>query len=113
VRTYEVVPLALASKDRKYDNTKCEFTYKNIEHEFPIDQEVLLTHPDEALCGSKAKVVGYTEKGENVKIEITHPLKKLTRQKLLKIVNTDEVFLDLRFVSEIIGNSSFYIRLQV
>lgn len=56
-------------------------------------------------------MIGHSEKGDSVKVEIVHPLKRLAKQKLLKIVNTDEVFLDLRFVSEIIGNIFILFRL--
>ena len=36
-------------------------------------------------------------------MKVTKPIKRVKKDKLFKIVNTDEVFLDLRFVSEIIG----------
>ncbi len=60
----------------------------------------MLTHADANVCGDKGKVVGYQDK--KVKVKITNKLKLIKPEKLDKIVNTDEVFLELRFVSEIV-----------
>lgn len=59
-----------------------------------------MTHADANLCGNKAKVIGYTDK--KVKVRVTHKLKMIKPEKLDKMVNTDEVFFELRFVAEVI-----------
>jgi len=56
-----------------------------------------LAHPSHDINGDRAKVIGYTDR--QVKVQITNKLKLIKPEKLDKIVNTDEIFLDLRFVS--------------
>lgn len=72
-KTYEIVPLAMVSKEKKYQTTKCDFRFKSLEEEFPLGTEVLLAHPSHDINGDKAKVVGYTDK--KVKVQITNKLK--------------------------------------
>ena len=86
-KTYEIVPLALVSKEKKYQITKSDFKFKSLQEEFPLGEEVLLTHADANLCGNKAKVVGYTDK--KVKVKITQKLRMIKPEKLEKMVNTD------------------------
>ena len=60
-KTYEIVPLALVSKEKKYQTTRSDFRFKSLEEEFPIGEEVLLTHADTSICGDKGKVIGYND----------------------------------------------------
>jgi hypothetical protein len=69
--SYTIVPSCITSRTKIYQTTKTNIKLASIEQEFPLDENVLLCHPDIRLCGAKGKVVGYTKDKRHVKVQIT------------------------------------------
>ena len=101
--SFTIIPACVASKEKHYMTTRSVHHFKDVEDEFKLGEEVLVTHWNQDLCGAKGKVVGHN--AGQVKVEILEE-PRYNKEKVKKIISLlstkADINFSLRFTAEIL-----------